>query len=103
MFQNLICGEILGFAGILINVDVVEVMNIVVRKNCRRKGIGKKLLEEIIKLSKETNLDSLILEVNCKNEPAINLYKKNGFKRIGIRKKYYNNIDDAIIMKFDLK
>ena len=78
-------------------------MNIVVKKKFRCNGIGKKLLENLIDLSKETNLDSLILEVNWKNEPAINLYKKNGFKRIGIRKKYYNNIDDAIIMKLDLK
>ena len=78
-------------------------MNIVVKKKFRCNGIGKKLLESLINLSKETNLDSLILEVNWKNEPAINLYKKSGFKRIGTRKKYYNNVDDAIIMKLDLK
>ena len=39
-------GEIVGFAGILINVDVVEIMNIVVKKSYRNQGIGKKLLEK---------------------------------------------------------
>ena len=92
-------GEIVGFAGILINLDVVEIMNIVVRKSYRCQGIGKKLLKKIIEISKETNLESINLEVNCNNIAAIKLYEKNGFNKIGIRKKYYNNIDDAIIME----
>lgn len=94
--------EILGFAGILINIDVVELMNIVVRKAYRNQGIGKKLLEELIKISQETKLQFLNLEVNEKNEVAIKLYKKTGFKEIGIRPKYYNNTDDAIIMQMIL-
>ena len=96
-------GEILGFAGILINVDIVEIMNIVVRKNYRRNGVGQKLLDELINLAKETNLNNLSLEVNSKNVPAIKLYEKNGFIQIGIRKKYYNNIDDAILMQKNIK
>ena len=42
------------------------------------------------------------LEVNSKNQPAIELYQKFGFKQIGIRKKYYNMVDDAIIMQKEL-
>ena len=38
-------------------------------------------------------------EVNEKNINAIKLYEKFGFKKIGLRKKYYNNIDNAILMK----
>ena len=95
-------GEILGFAGILINIDIVEIMNIVVRKKFRRQGIGKKLLEELIKFAKNTNLEFMNLEVNSKNQPAIELYQKFGFKQIGIRKKYYNMVDDAIIMQKEL-
>ena len=95
-------GEIVGFAGILINLDVVEIMNIVVRKSYRCQGIGKKLLKKIIEISKETNLESINLEVNCNNIPAIKLYEKSGFQKIGIRKKYYNNIDDAIIMELKI-
>ena len=78
-------------------------MNIVVRKNYRRNGVGQKLLDELINLAKETNLNNLSLEVNSKNVPAIKLYEKNGFIQIGIRKKYYNNIDDAILMQKNIK
>ncbi len=75
-------GEILGFAGILINVDVVEIMNIVVKKKYRKQGIGESLLLELIEISKKTNLEYINLEVNELNLPAINLYKKLGFLQI---------------------
>ena len=48
------------------------------------------------------NISSIILEVNEKNIPAIRLYKKYGFKQIGLRKKYYNNSDNAIIMSLSI-
>ena len=73
-------------------------MNIVVKKNYRHKGIGNLLLEYLISLCNELHLQSLSLEVNEINLPAINLYKKFGFKKIGIRKNYYKN-QNGIIMK----
>lgn len=92
-------GTVVGFAGILINYDFVEIMNIVVRKKYRGQGFGHKLLEELINISKQNNFNCLNLEVNEKNISAIKLYEKVGFERIGVRKKYYNNIDDAILME----
>ncbi len=90
--------EILGFAGIIILPDDVEITNIVVKKEERKKGIGKSLLEKIIEISKETKRNIISLEVNEKNLVAINLYKKFGFEKVGQRKKYYNGTDDAVIM-----
>ena len=43
--------------------------------------------------------NSIILEVRKSNFPAINLYLKFGFSELGIREKYYNDGEDAIIMK----
>ena len=62
-------------------------MNIIVKKEYRKKGIGQILLEKLISLSKETKLNTIILEVNVNNKIAINLYKKNGFKEIRKKKK----------------
>lgn len=90
--------EIVGFAGIMLIIDEVNIMNIVVKKDKRSLGIGSLLLEEIVKYSKIHNAISITLEVNEKNIPAIKLYKKYGFKQVGLRKKYYNNEDDAILM-----
>lgn len=95
--------EIVGFAGFLKICDEANLMNIVTKINKRHLGIGKKLLENIIKEAKNQNLKTITLEVNEKNTYAINLYeKKFNFKRIGLRKKYYNNTDDAILMSMSL-
>lgn len=90
--------EIVGFAGLLIILDEATIMNIVTKKDKRRLGIGDLLLQELINISQKQNVNSITLEVNSNNVPAINLYKKYNFKEVGVRKKYYNNTDDAILM-----
>lgn len=89
--------EVVGFAGIIILPDDVEITNIVTKKNERKKGIGKLLLDKLIQMAFELKKD-ISLEVNEENDAAINLYKKAGFEEVGIRKKYYNGKNNAIIM-----
>ena len=96
-------GQIIGFAGIWKAVDDIHITNIVTAKKFRKQNIGSLLLSNLIKLAKlEKNINEITLEVNSNNVPAIKLYEKFGFKIVGIRKKYYNNIDDAIIMTLKL-
>ena len=89
---------VVGFAGLLMIVDEANVMNIVTKKDKRNSGIGTLLLEKLIEIAKEKKSTSITLEVNEKNIPAINLYKKLQFKEVGVRKKYYDNTDSAILM-----
>lgn len=94
---------IIGFGGIWKSVDDVHITNIVTSKNFRRQNIGSMLLSNLIDLAKaEKDITSITLEVNSVNIPAQKLYEKFGFKVVGIRKKYYNNTDDAIIMTKEL-
>lgn len=95
--------QIVGFAGILIVCDEANIMNIVTKVDKRHLGIASKLLETIIDISKKQGLKSITLEVNANNRYAIKLYENFNFQRIGFRKKYYNNTDDAILMTRDLK
>lgn len=90
--------NIIGFAGILTIIDEANIMNIVTKKDKRNLKVGSLLLENLIKISKQKNLKSITLEVNEHNLPAIKLYEKFNFNKVGIRKKYYNNTDSAIIM-----
>ena len=94
--------EIVGFAGILKICDEANIMNIVTRSNKRHLGVGERLLKELISSAKKQNLKSITLEVNVNNYPAIHLYEKFNFKRIGLRKKYYNNTDYALIMTLEI-
>lgn len=95
--------DILGFVGTLKIFDEIDIMNIAVRKDKRKLGIGSFLLSYLIDYCKSNKIQTITLEVNKNNEPAINLYKKYNFKQTGLRKKYYNNTDDAIIMSLNLK
>ena len=94
--------DIIGFAGIWIAIDIAHITNIVVKKDMRNNGIGSKLLQELINMCKELKMKDITLEVNEHNVVAINLYKKYEFKQVGLRKKYYNNTDNAIIMTRNL-
>lgn len=90
--------EIVGFAGIMFNIQDVELMNIVTKKTNRKQGIGKLLLKTLEEISLKHEKDKIFLEVNSNNTNAINLYKNYGFEVIGLRKEYYNGKDDAILM-----
>ena len=100
--NNQISEEIVGFAGIVKIIDEINIMNIVVKKSKRKLGIGSALLQKIIKFSKEQKATSITLEVNDKNKPAIALYQKFGFQKVGLRKKYYYHTDDAILMTLSI-
>lgn len=77
------------------NVDEIELLCVVVDKNYRNKGIGTQLMNYFI-----NNVNkSILLEVSNNNSNAIKLYKNCGFSEIGIRKNYYSDSSDAIIMK----
>ena len=95
--------EVVGFAGISVCLDEEKLNNLLLKKSYRVRGIGGELLEALLELCADMNMKSLTLEVNVSNTPAIKLYEKFGFKNLGIRKKYYNNSQDAIIMtKYDI-
>ena len=94
--------EIVGFAGIIPILDEADISNIVVNKNFRSQKIGSKLLQALIDLAIYLEINRINLEVRSSNIPAIKLYEKYGFKICGTRKNYYNNSEDAILMKKDL-
>lgn len=85
-----------GFFVIQDGLDDTFLMNIVVDKSLRGKGLGKKLLEKFIEITKNKRI---LLEVEENNEIAINLYKAFSFKEISRRKNYYKD-KTAIIMEY---
>lgn len=90
--------NIVGFAGIWISPVDVQITNIVTKKTERKRGIGTKLLDKLIEMAIESGRDNISLEVNENNVAAGILYENAGFEVVGIRKKYYNGKDNAIIM-----
>ena len=81
------------------NVSYATIHRIAVLSTIRRHGIAGKLLEKLCSYGKERGLERYILEVRAGNEPAIHLYERSGFTRVGIRKGFYEQpVEDAVIM-----
>ena len=93
---------IVGYAGISFVLDIADLLSIVVDKNNTRRGIASLMLENIIDYCQKNGIKEIILEVRESNTSAQSLYSKYDFKQISIRKNYYDNIENAIIMKREL-
>lgn len=92
-------GKTVGYGGMYTVLDEGYITNIGVMPDYRRKGIGAKLVKELINYSIKNSLSFLSLEVRVSNIAAIKLYDSFGFKEVGKRKNFYNKPkEDALIM-----
>lgn len=89
--------KVFGYMLVLLLYDELHIGSICIDKNYRNLGFGETLLREFFRITDEMGIDTT-LEVRVDNFSAIALYEKLGFKREGIRKRYYKNGNDAIIM-----
>jgi ribosomal-protein-alanine N-acetyltransferase len=98
-YNNSVIGFCLSFIS---NVES-ELYKIAISKDYQNLGFGKLLLGLHLTYLTLFEVKQNYLEVNINNHKAINLYKKIGYKEINIRKNYYFNKEDALIMKIQLK
>lgn len=97
--EKIINSKVVGYTVFWKFGDEIHIGNLAVKQEYRRKGIATKLLQKVINIAKEMKINYVTLEVRRSNLPAINLYKRFGFRAIGVRKDYYTNPrEDAIIM-----
>ena len=97
--------EIRGYAILMPVVDEAELLTIGVAAGQQRKGLGRRMLQEMLEAARAKNLRRVFLEVRVSNNAAIALYRSAGFIQMGLRRGYYKNADgveDAITMACDL-
>ena len=95
-------GQVLGYACTQVVFEEMELQNIAVAPWARGKGVGAALLAAVEENAKSRGAEYGFLEVRVSNAPAISLYQKFGYQQIGVRKNYYPDGEDAIVMKKDL-
>lgn len=83
--------KMVGYVILLDSIDVWEIMKIAVNREQRKKGYGEEMLKYIFSFAQMP----IMLEVRESNIPAIEFYKKNGFEKIGVRKNYYHDTNEA--------
>lgn len=90
--------EIVGYISFSYIFDI-EIESIIVKSSYQRQGIGTLLLNSVFNFAKDNKISNIFLEVRKSNFAAISLYKKFGFKEISVRRNYYKNNEDALILK----
>lgn len=96
--------EVIGYGGFYMVMDQVEITNIAVLGERRGQGIGRSILEALIKLAVIGGGKVVNLDVRESNEAAKALYYSYGFKLVGSRKGYYQKPDeDALLLTLDLE
>ena len=101
--------NVLGYVAFYGTIESIDIFEIAIRKEYQGQGFGKKLLtesmENLVKNNENVEIKNInfsenkfLLEVNENNMKALKLYKKIGFEQISVRKNYYGNNENAIIM-----
>ena len=78
-----------GYAGFWFDGDDAQIMTIGVAKEYQKQGIASNLLKTMIENAKSIGAKRMLLEVRVNNNPALKLYEKFGFTKMGLRKRYY--------------
>jgi ribosomal-protein-alanine N-acetyltransferase len=92
-------GQVCGYCTLIVVCEDAEVGNIAVAPSYRGRGIAKLLMEKMHERAREKGATQAFLEVRVSNAPAISLYKKFGYEPYGIRARYYEDGEDALVMK----
>jgi ribosomal-protein-alanine N-acetyltransferase len=96
-------GRVIGYIVYWAVGDEVQINNIAVHPEFRGMGIGERVMRQVIEEVKFRGARLITLEVRPTNSAAMALYKKLGFKMMGIRKGYYTMPpEDAIVLALHL-
>lgn len=82
--------------------DEAEIVHLVCDKNEQGRGYARHLMDTLHQQLSKNHVEQLFLEVRENNRPAQLLYQALGFETIGRRKAYYQNREDALLMKIYL-
>jgi [ribosomal protein S18]-alanine N-acetyltransferase len=98
----LINGKVAGYGGSWVLIDEAHITNVVVRPDDRGKGLGRRLMDELLTQSSKMGALCSTLEVRQSNRVAQSLYEAMGYRAATVRKRYYpDNQEDAIVMFLD--
>jgi [ribosomal protein S18]-alanine N-acetyltransferase len=96
-------GKIIGYVLFWLLPGAIDIHNIAVHLDYRRRRVARALLERVIDQARRQSITRVMLEVRASNWPAQKLYEGMGFLTTGIRKGYYSdNGEDAFAMTLEL-
>ncbi len=99
----LVNGRVVAYGGVLWAPFEGQITNIATHPDARRRGMGAAILEHLIREAKARDCEQLSLEARVSNLPAIALYERYGFVKMGLRRGFYKHpTEDAFVMCLQL-
>ena len=96
-------GRVMAYGGVLWAPFEGQITNIATHPTARRCGMGAAVLEHLIAVAIERGCEQLSLEARVSNLPAISLYERYGFEKMGLRRGFYKHpTEDAYVMCLSL-
>ena len=96
-------GKVCGYATAWVILDEGELTRVAVTAKKRGRGVGEILAQAILQVCRTNGARTMFLEVRASNMTAQRLYERCGFVRAGLRRGYYADGEDAVIMKNDFR
>ncbi len=90
--------DIAGYAGLWFSAGEAHVTNVAARPDLRRTGVATALLLALADEARRRSCTAWTLEVRVSSTGAQELYRRFGFVPAGVRPRYYENVEDAIVM-----
>jgi [ribosomal protein S18]-alanine N-acetyltransferase len=91
-------GRVAGYLCLTVLLDEAEILDVAVDPALQGRGIGAQLVQWACDEAIQRGARLLLLEVRATSQPAIALYERFGFQRIALRKAYYEDNIDAVLM-----
>jgi ribosomal-protein-alanine N-acetyltransferase len=95
-------GAVVGYVCLMALFEEAQILDIAVAPDQRGKGVARLLMDQAISMAREKEAEVLALEVRVSSSAAISLYERCGFIRTGLRSRYYEGRDDAVLMELNL-
>jgi len=100
-----LAGQIAGYGIMTMGAGEAHLLNLCIRSDIRRRGVGRRILEQLLDHARKHGITDMFLEVRPSNPAAIRVYEAMGFERIGVRKAYYQAFagrEDALVYRLPL-
>ena len=88
-----------GFVLVRIALDEAEILTIAVNPDARRSGVGRTLMAAMEASLADSGVSRVFLEVSTQNTAARALYERQGCSRVGLRRGYYGDGTDALVLE----
>jgi ribosomal-protein-alanine N-acetyltransferase len=90
--------RVVGYGGLMLLPEEAHITNIAVDPAEQRRGVGRRLMVALSRAARANGAESMSLEVRVSNVAAQEMYRAFGYVPAGVRQKYYENVEDAIVM-----